>query len=456
MANGFGYLAQSMAPDILGSFERGRAQTRQTQREQFADQELRARVERGNQFRQLAGQAYGAAPVDRQQILSQAAAADPQGAMALDQQMGAGEDRKQQRLGVWARALTQIPESNVEMRSALYQRMRPEMMQFGIDAPEQYTPEVGQMAEAFMSMAGGASGVQSTVIGNDGQFYLIMRNGQTVPTGRFAAPNVRIMEQEGQLPYGVVTGRGAAGQVVPFGAPGAQPAPPPAGAGTSAPTAPPAAAPSPMGPTAAIPPGASAPGPVRIPTAAETAAATEQAKQGVRLTTEPQIASATTLAEQQAKNQAERQKIQQQNQTAFQVYTQARNNLQSAMAGTATGPLAGRLPAVTAAAQIAEGAGATMAPVLKQLFREAGEGTFTEGDQKLLTDMLPKRTDHPEVVTAKLEMIDRIIAAKLGASAAPSAAPAASTPGAAPSQQHPGLGVGQSIDVGGFKVTRKK
>jgi hypothetical protein len=101
-------------------------------------------------------------------------------------------------------------------------------------------------------------------------------------------------------------------------------------------------------------------------------------------------------------------------QRTLDVYTEARNGLIQALGGTETGPLAGRVPAVTAAQQTGEGAVAAMAPVLKQLFRSAGEGTFTDKDQELLLRMVPTRTDEPEARQAKLENIDRIIGAKLG------------------------------------------
>jgi hypothetical protein len=55
-----------------------------------------------------------------------------------------------------------------------------------------------------------------------------------------------------------------------------------------------------------------------------------------------------------------------------------------------------------------------MAPILKQLFRDSGEGTFTDSDQALLMKMVPTRKDHPEARKAKLEMIDSIVQAKLG------------------------------------------
>lgn len=140
MANRFELLNQ---PNILGSFEAGRAQARQVQREQFADQELRAKIDRGNQFRQLAGQAYGAGnPGDRQAAISQAAAVDPQAAMALDTQLAGNEDQKWKRLGVWARGLSSIPEQNQAAREQMYQQMRPEMLRLGVPAPEQYSPEI--------------------------------------------------------------------------------------------------------------------------------------------------------------------------------------------------------------------------------------------------------------------------------------------------------------------------
>jgi hypothetical protein len=57
-----------------------------------------------------------------------------------------------------------------------------------------------------------------------------------------------------------------------------------------------------------------------------------------------------------------------------------------------------------------------MAPVLKQLFRSSGEGTFTDKDQDLLMEMLPTRKDKPEARAAKLANIDAIVRAKLGMS----------------------------------------
>lgn len=118
------------------------------------------------------------------------------------------------------------------------------------------------------------------------------------------------------------------------------------------------------------------------------------------------------------------------NPIAYETYKAGVAGLETALSKTVTNPLAGRIPALTAAQQTAEGAQATMAPVLKQLFRDAGEGTFTEGDQKLLMDMIPTRTDHPEARKAKLQMIDNVVKAKLGMGGT-TAAPQGNAPAAA-------------------------
>jgi hypothetical protein len=131
---------------------------------------------------------------------------------------------------------------------------------------------------------------------------------------------------------------------------------------------------------------------------------------------------------------------------AYATYQAGIKSLEDAMAGTSTGPLVGRIPAMTAGQQIAEGAEATMAPVLKELFRSAGEGTFTDADQALLMRMLPTRQDHPESRKAKIQMIDEIVKAKLGIAA-----------DGAPEQAQSGpMGVGQATTINGVKVKRVK
>lgn len=147
--------------------------------------------------------------------------------------------------------------------------------------------------------------------------------------------------------------------------------------------------------------------------AAPIAGAQAQARANVEAATAPVIAASVTKAENTAKADVERETAQRGNAVAFDAYNQAMGNIRGAFGQTDTGPIAGRMPAVTVGQQTAEGAISAAAPVLKQLFRSAGEGVFTDKDQQLLIDMLPKRTDHPEVVTSKLGMIDSVVAAKL-------------------------------------------
>jgi hypothetical protein len=95
------------------------------------------------------------------------------------------------------------------------------------------------------------------------------------------------------------------------------------------------------------------------------------------------------------------------------IYNNSMSNLTKALDNTITGPFIGLTPALTANAQIADGAIAMMLPLMKDVFRGAGEGTFTEGDQKILTDMIPTRSDSAEARRTKIMFIDELIRARL-------------------------------------------
>lgn len=99
---------------------------------------------------------------------------------------------------------------------------------------------------------------------------------------------------------------------------------------------------------------------------------------------------------------------------AFNLYKEASKGLESALEKVETGPIVGRLPAYTSAQQTADSAVAAMAPVLKQLFRVAGEGVFTDRDQALLLRMVTDRTIRPEARKTVLKNVDNIVRAKLG------------------------------------------
>lgn len=102
------------------------------------------------------------------------------------------------------------------------------------------------------------------------------------------------------------------------------------------------------------------------------------------------------------------------NAIVYDTYQSAMDEVKASLGKTTTGPIAGRLPAYTAGQQTAEGAVSAMAPILKQLFRSAGEGTFTDKDQELLLKMVPTRTDRPEAREAKINNINQIVKSKLG------------------------------------------
>ena len=97
-------------------------------------------------------------------------------------------------------------------------------------------------------------------------------------------------------------------------------------------------------------------------------------------------------------------------------YDSAMTKVAEAFGVTSTGPLMGWLPAVTVNQRNAEGAVSAMTPILKSIFREAGEGVFTDKDQELLMGMMPTRKDQPETIAFKLQMVDEIVRAKLAPS----------------------------------------
>lgn len=144
------------------------------------------------------------------------------------------------------------------------------------------------------------------------------------------------------------------------------------------------------------------------------AAAKETAVLKTQFRLKPQVEAAVRKAVEAVKVATKEAGEQKSNEIALNVYETAMSGLIEGLGETVTGPIVGRLPAFTANQQIAEGAVAAMAPILKQMFRSAGEGTFTDKDQELLLDMVPTRKDEPEARQSKINNIDAIIRAKLG------------------------------------------
>lgn len=143
----------------------------------------------------------------------------------------------------------------------------------------------------------------------------------------------------------------------------------------------------------------------------------ETSKLLAKLKLEPQIKAAvstalsdvTVLADEAAKTKA--------NSDVFSIYEVGMGAVADALGDTSTGFFAGRIPSITASQQIADGAIAAIAPVLKQLFRSAGEGIFTDKDQELLLAMIPTRKTTPEAIASILSNVDAIVKAKLGITA---------------------------------------
>jgi hypothetical protein len=151
---------------------------------------------------------------------------------------------------------------------------------------------------------------------------------------------------------------------------------------------------------------------------AQTEATIAGAKEGAKLSAQyelkPKVEAAVATAVAHATLASDAIKEQRSNATTYNVYNTGMENLYKSMGGTTTGPFVGILPAITTNQQIADGAVAVMAPVLKQMFRAAGEGVFTDKDQEMLLQMVPSRTDTPEARVSKIGMIDMVVKAKLG------------------------------------------
>lgn len=184
-------------------------------------------------------------------------------------------------------------------------------------SPEQLTDpkdmeESIKIAQA-VAQAFGKSGlggrVQSRFTNENGEVIALMADGSMVRTGENAAPNIKILEQPGQLPTGYVTSGGRAGSAVSLGGPSQQQGPQqpqgqPPGAyidpslplpvqqqirdSLSAGREPP--------PQMYFGGSGAGPGPVRTPTAAENAGSAEAAKIQAQLGFGPQVAQQEALA----------------------------------------------------------------------------------------------------------------------------------------------------------------
>ncbi len=154
-------------------------------------------------------------------------------------------------------------------------------------------------------------------------------------------------------------------------------------------------------------------GDVKLEQDVEKASRTETAKLKSQFKLKPKVEGAVRKALLDVQVGGEIAKKDRSNARALAVYDVAMSGLVSALGGTETGPFVGLTPAVTSNQQIADGAVAAMAPVLKQMFRASGEGIFSDRDQELLLRMVPTRTDRKASIQSKLSNIDAIVRVKL-------------------------------------------
>lgn len=147
---------------------------------------------------------------------------------------------------------------------------------------------------------------------------------------------------------------------------------------------------------------------------AEIAEAKQRGKLMADLDLRPSVQAEVERAVAQVKAESDIAKEVRSDNKAFEIYETALNGLFSALQGTNTGPIMGFLPALTAEQQIADGAVAAMEPVLKGIFRSAGEGTFTDADARRLLAMLPDRSTAPEARAQQIAMVDAIVRSKMG------------------------------------------
>lgn len=248
------------------------------------------------------------------------------------------------------------------------------------DMPAAFDPQGYSMVKGMASLASqaGNTGVQSTFTTQDGKLGYLTRDGRTVITDQPVQRSYQVRDY-GDQPFVFDSKTGA---IMPVGG----------GAGDAAMTA----------------------------AERQRKAEVEQARQ-------------EAMAKEGVKAAAGAAETERSNAAAYSAYESGMRGLAESLGKTTTGPVAGLLPAFSDEARIADGAIAAMAPILKQMFRSAGEGTFTDNDQKLLMDMIPTRQDGPAVQRAKFSNIDSIVRAKLGVGTQP--AQQTPVPQQAPAQQ---------------------
>ncbi len=394
-----------------------------------------------SKLNQLAAQSYSTPPDQRDSLLAQMAGVDAGAAFQAEKQMAYSDERRNTNMVNMAKLLTNAPP---QARAGLYRSMVPTLSRFGLsEMPQEYNdqtaPMIDQAAQSIVQayQGQGGGGVQSTYVDGDGNRVAIMRDGSSRVLGRNDAgatqqtievdvngvPTRYTFDRRTARYTPAVVGGGQqstqlgpqrqdmeadvdlANSMIAAGIPEAQVDAFLSQRGQRTGSAP------------AAPTGA----PLVGRRKEDEARAVAQAQADVELSNLPtELNMRTDAALREAGGKAsietgaKRQAVQAENDRSFNLYDTAMRGVSDGLSGASTGPIVGRLPALTADQQIAEGGVSAIAPVLKQMFRTAGEGTFTDKDQDLLMSMIPTRTDLPKARDWKIENIDRIVREKLG------------------------------------------
>lgn len=357
---------------------------------------------------------------------AQAAALDPKAA----QEYQAAGDSKFRKLGGFIDYVEGARKTgNIAAVNAALAQGAPFIEQLtGKPGPTAWTEDMEPGWEALkarvaMARAGqGGNNVQSTYINAQGKRMAIMRDGSQQELGD-ANQSIRVMEQEGAMPYGVVTSGGVAGQTVQLGA--GQQQGQPTGAYID-PSLPPevqaqirqsiAAGQEPPG-QMVFSGGAGASGPVRTPTAGEKAAATERAKLQAQQDFLPAELSMRTDADIAKSRGIEQAKSEQERASNERAKTAQLNNVDrglsridtaiKALSGgmVNTGPLDGRLMVSTPQGQELEAAVGAIQNDMLALTRVPGIGSQSDLEAKIANLKYPSIYNHPSVNEANVNQL---------------------------------------------------
>lgn len=178
-----------------------------------------------NRLAQLASQAFGAAPADQRGLVQQAIAADPSAGFALNTRLGDDRQARMGELSQKARLLVGYAKAgNRAGVDALYPQLAAEAQAIGLAQgiptgwDDSYLPAMEQLAQ----LGGGVGNVvHSQRIGEDGYIYNTMRDGSLVNTGIKADRQMWLRDHPGMAPH--LVGKG--GEILPVGGQGPAPVP---------------------------------------------------------------------------------------------------------------------------------------------------------------------------------------------------------------------------------------